>query len=132
MQFACFDSVTGLQEAPDQVNFGCGSRTCPANYTCTEYDPMAPLLSSGFGNIGTSLLSCFQVITVSRSEAALQPSCAQGGPLLQLLTRCWCRLQLSSWVHIMYRVMDNTGVAAFLFFVMVVLLEAYYVVSQQD
>lgn len=38
-------------------------------------------------------------------------------------------LQLSSWVHIMYMVMDNAGIASFLFFVAIVLLESYYVVG---
>ena len=38
-------------------------------------------------------------------------------------------LQLSSWVHTMYIVMDSSGIPSFLFFVFMVLLESYFVVS---
>jgi hypothetical protein len=36
---------------------------------------------------------------------------------------------MSSWAYIMYIVMDNAGVASFVYFVAVVLLQAYFVVS---
>ena len=33
-RFACFDTVTGLQEHPESSDYGCGARECPAGYAC--------------------------------------------------------------------------------------------------
>ncbi|GAB4819675.1 hypothetical protein N2152v2_006721 [Parachlorella kessleri] len=98
---ACFDDMTGTQETNDGglYDYGCGSRYCPANFTCLAYEPEPPLSSAGFGNVGESMLSTFQVIT------------------------------MSSWAFIMYIVMDNAGTASFVFFLAIVLLQSYFVIN---
>ena len=57
------------------------------------------------------------------ADACRRPCCAVRA------VRAVHAVQVSSWAYIMYIVMDNAGVAAFLFFVAVVLLQAYFVVG---
>jgi Ion transport protein len=61
---ACVNVSTGETEIHHirQGQWGCGgSRTCPANYTCSQIDE-SPLIHdvAGFDNVGFALLTAFQ------------------------------------------------------------------------
>ncbi|GIL55077.1 hypothetical protein Vafri_10594, partial [Volvox africanus] len=98
----CYSNISGLpeesEEDPDML--GCGGwRHCPANYTCRVTAHSDALNIAGFSNTGLSLLSVFQVIT------------------------------LTGWSFAMYRTVDNTNPAAAIYYVLLVSIGAYVLVN---
>lgn len=80
--------------------YGCGGwRSCPANFTCTVTADSDAVNIAGFGHVGLGLLTVFQCIT------------------------------LTGWVYGMYRTTDNTSPAAVIFYVLLVAIGAYILVS---
>ncbi|PSC71712.1 voltage-gated ion channel superfamily isoform A [Micractinium conductrix] len=99
--FSCTDPVTGdvLAESSSGEMWGCGLSTCPAGMECREHRMALPLQTAGFGNIGLSLLSLFQVTTQT------------------------------DWAYQLYMVMDRAGPAPLIFYVFYILLQSYFVVN---
>ena len=93
-----FEVGTGV--SPDE--FGCGSgRSCPSDFPVCAYKPGPGRgeTVAGFDNIGTALLTVFQIITIS------------------------------DWSFIMYRCVDNTSWVVVIWFVLLILFGAYFVVN---
>lgn len=68
----CVDPITGLYElyvGGVLDEFGCGHRSCPADSfpLCAKTNDIIATVSPGFNNLGTSLQSVFQIITLEWS-----------------------------------------------------------------
>eukprot|EP00803_Ostreobium_quekettii_P000831 evm.model.scf_222.3 EVM.evm.TU.scf_222.3 scf_222:23899-25048(+) len=100
---ACVGDATGTLEIPpgeNQDELGCGgSRSCPTGFRCQYFHTGTNLHTAGFDNIGASMLTIFQCTT------------------------------LGGWSFIMYRVVDATSYWAVLFFVTLILIGPYFLVS---
>ncbi|KAF8072369.1 NaCP60E [Scenedesmus sp. PABB004] len=99
----CVDAATGAREADAASvadEFGCGHRTCPPAFsTCFTFPTSQAREMAGFANVGLSMLSVFQSMT------------------------------LTNWSFTMYRTMDalNPGVVVY-WFVMIV-FGSYFVLN---
>lgn len=96
-------TVVGPNDDPSATfpgEFGCGGwRKCPAPYTCVKTDVGRSAYVGGYDNLLTSMLTTFQVIT------------------------------LSDWTFVMYRAVDATGWYTVIYFVPLVLMGSMFMLN---
>jgi Ion transport protein len=95
--FACPAAQTDAQLL---LQWGCGNRQCPDGHACAQIE-ISPLVYNvaGFDNVGTALLTAFQVSTIA------------------------------SWAFIFYRTWDTSNVASLFYFLIIIVCATYVLVN---